>query len=83
MKTPTKEKRAIAQYAIVYVDKNNKINNLVTNMRYNIDSRENFLTLSREMLTATQGNFRAILNIMKLCDLKPKGRKKKDESKTN
>ena len=45
-----KEQRAIAQYAIVYVDKNNKINNLVTN---------------------------------KLCDLKPKGRKKKDESKRN
>ena len=78
-----KEKRAIAQYAIVYVAQNNTINNLVTNMRYNIDSRENFLALSREMLVATQGNFRAILNIIKLCDLKPKGRKKKDESKIN
>lgn len=77
-----KKKKAVAQYAIVYVDKNNKINNLVTNMRYNIDSRENLLALSREMLVATQGNFRAILNIIKLCDLKPKGRKK-NESKTN
>ena len=78
-----KEQKAVSQYLIVYVDKNNKINNIITDMNYNIDTRENMMQLISEINNATNGNYRALLNLIKICDLKPKGRKKKDESKTN
>ena len=77
-----KEQKAVSQYLIVYVDKNNKINNIITDMNYNIDTRENMMQLISEINNATNGNYRALLNLIKICDLKPK-RRKKNESKTN
>ena len=80
-----KEKKdSIAQYLFVYVDKNNKINNIVTDMRYLIDSRESVMNLIAEINEVTRGNFKALVNIIKLCDLKPTKkttRRKKNESK--
>lgn len=80
-----KEKKdSIAQYLFVYVDKNNKINNIITDMRYLIDSRESVMNLIAEINEVTRGNFKALVNIIKLCDLKPTKkttRRKKNESK--
>ena len=65
------KKEPIAQYLFVYVDKNNKINNILTDMDYNIDGREAVLNLIMEIKEVTNGNFKALVNIIKLCDLKP------------
>lgn len=77
-----KKEKAVSQYLIVYVDKNNKINNIITDMNYNIDTRENMMQLISEINNATNGNYRALLHLIKICDLKHK-RRKKNESKTN
>ena len=68
------KKKAKYCYWFAVVDKSYKIQNVIADTHYLINSRERMLQAQQDLRTNLQGNFRAIINFQKLGSIKERSK---------
>lgn len=56
-----KKKKLVYEYWFSYVDRNNKIGNIMADCEYQLNSKENILRAYKDLRKVTRENFRAIV----------------------
>lgn len=63
---PEPEKKPKYSYFIAYLDRNNKVKNMLSNFWYEINTRKNFKKFTQELNQRTLGDYREIIFFKKL-----------------